>query len=400
MVWASTGCVYYRSPVTVSNPDDSANQHFIGIVRELQAAPVVNVLIIHGMGTHDNTYADEFVRRLGSVAGLDLQSGPALVDKLVSPYGAYSTVHRTTFRSRDGHELRVFVLTWSKLTEAFEDALLSYDWQQYSRGRVLVNRRLKKDLIDTAFDDAVVYSGTFAPALRSTVRRAVCVVLSNKQRPDLPCTAGDVIGANGESLIAQPPIFAVTHSLGSAMLIDTLGEMLGECVPSADKCPQRQEDLRTAGLSEEFTKQLRGVFLLANQLPLIYLSRIPLNPTTSVTEESATSSTTHSETIDSSDFSAATAFAATITGIAKILGERRKPIPIIAFNDVNDLLTFPVPAGWRDRITPGAGTKLQVVNISVTNAPAKWLAVAANPSRAHTTYWTNSDVIRFIANGN
>jgi hypothetical protein len=221
----------------------------------------------------------------------------------------------------------------------------------------------------------------------------VCVVLSNKERPDLSCQAGDVIGASG-SLKQQAPTFVVTHSLGSAILIDTLGEMLGECIPSREQCAALPDSEHEAVLSRIFIDHLKGAFLLANQLPLIYLSRIPLEPVTPNPSQRPPRLTLEIPELQGAEFPAS------FRELAEALRGLREPIPIIAFCDMNDLLTFPVPAGWRDRITPGAGDRLQVVNIRITNAPVRWLGLAVNPSRAHTTYWTNRKIIEFVVKGN
>jgi len=382
-------CIYYRNPATLSNPDRAEKLQFPGLREELNVQPVVNVLIVHGMGTHDGTYADGFLEKVRKRANLHVQSSRTLADRMATPYGAYSSVQRITYQNEKGHELRVFILTWSKLTEIFEDQLLAYDWQYHAGERVRVNRDLKRYLIDTSFDDAVMFSGTYAPVMRAAVERAICVVVTNKNKPDEPCRPptmhGDISGA--------APIFLITHSLGSVMVIETLERMLPSC-PSGSERAQGDPSRDTSLLAREFVGRLRGVFLLANQLPLLYLARIPAEPAKAV------GTLPNQPTDDLVISDAANSFLKDLCSITLLVRGLAAPIPIIAFSDPNDLLTFPLPGGWRDRIAPETADRLDVINVTLNNAHTRWFGIVVNPSRAHTGYWASDTVVGYVVNGN
>ncbi len=82
---------------------------------------------------------------------------------------------------------------------------------------------------------------------------------------------------------------------------------------------------------------------------------------------------------------------------------RRDALPVVAFNDPNDVLTFPLTAGCRDRLILShprlAPVKRRIIDVRVVNERKRWLFVFVSPERAHTGYWNNSDVMELIAKG-
>jgi hypothetical protein len=374
------GCIAYRAPVTVLNPDRANDVHFPGFLSSLRTAPVVNVLVVHGMGTHDGTYANVLIAELQRQSALHVKSPCTVVDRLANAYGAYSIVERCTLADDNDHELRLYVLVWSPLTEQFENLILAYDWKLYGSQRALVDRQLKQSLIDTSFDDAIIYSGSFAPAMRASVQRALCVLMTDKTRADLPCSPEALVLWNSDRTRRHvrtdiPPVFLVSHSLGSIMVTETLAQLSARSTePESEESIEPSEPVSYEALEAKlFLRHAQAAFLLANQLPLIFLARIPPEPL--VTRPAI--------------FPPQDAFAGRI-----------EPLPLVAFNDINDLLTFPLPAGWAERLLPGHADLLRVINVRVTNAPYRWAGIVVNPGRAHNTYWTNESVVKLMLMGN
>ena len=394
----AVGCVPYASRVTITNPDEADFITFPGLADELQSHPVVNLVVVHGIGSQDRTYADGFLEAIRRHAKLRRYSDCSLVDRLITPYGSYSTVHRCALRTEVEHELRVYIVTWSNLTSSFEDSLLAYDWQYFSDTRALVNRNLKRDLIDTSFSDAVLYAGTYGPVLRTAVERALCVILADKTNPDVECNAAEV-AANIDAEADTLPTFLVTHSLGSALVIDAISNMSQPTDPATRRT---HDELSAAILARTLAKRVRAVFMLANQLPLLYLSRIPPSPPSQKDVHPSIQPPAVAGSLDQlpepSDAPEKLSKNVAEFTVPFIVGPR--PIPIVSFNDDNDLLTFPLPPGWRQRVSVSGEHAVQVVNVRVTNAPFRWLGVAVNPSRAHVGYWKNATVIRLIVEGN
>jgi hypothetical protein len=113
----------------------------------------------------------------------------------------------------------------------------------------------------------------------------------------------------------------------------------------------------------EFLDQLRFVGMLANQLPLLALSRVPA-------EKGAAPPST-----------------------LEFLRGVRTQFPIVAVSDPNDLLTFPLAPGW-PKILGDPNAK--VINVRMANANDVVALAAANPGTAHTGYFDNPCVTRLL----
>ena len=356
-------CLPIRRNLAVSVPSgDSSAAQFEGISASLDREPLAKLLLIHGMGDHDFTYADRIISSLDRRIGLEPRSCHAQKLEIVAPFDplqrkSYLTVCDYA-RKRDGKLLRIYTLLWSGLTRDLKYRNLEYDWTKYRKGRKWLNASVKADIIDKSLSDAVLYAGSSAPLLRYPVSQAICATIRDTYDLSSPCR----LVADGVSPQSGADVFIVTHSLGSMMLLETLDEM-GKTAPKEIAA---------------FGQDTKLIVMLANQLPLLALAR----------EQSAPPAAT------ALDGGAATlqlrAFFAQRDAI--------DPLRVVAFSDRNDLLSFPIPDAWQS-LFPHMADKVQFVN--VLNANAKWalLGVIANPGTAHTGYWNNSMVGHFIADG-
>lgn len=399
----AVSCIPYYTRISIENPDDSKKTTFPGIRASLKTQKLVRLLVVHGMGTHgaephETTYAHALLQEIQRQLHLTTLSQCKIVDVLPTPFGASSTVDRCSYLYGDQHELRVYILTWSKLTEHFEDTILKPDWTKYGGKRVRINRALKEELIDKSFADAVLYAGAFAPTMRKSVARALCVLISDKTDPTADCRISDQQSLeNIEARVTRnerSDIFLISHSLGSVMVIETLQEMLAPEPDRENDDPFAQPVAPFA--AKQFISDLRMAALMANQLPLLYLSRIQ--------KDGQVAPATEGEFLLSDELRTRS---------------RRgcDPMKVVAFHDPNDLLTFPLPAGWRDRIartrpgdewkeflgsdcaTPGESAKVDIINVFLTNEPNRIFNVAVNPAPAHTKYWGNEYLVHFLVEG-
>ena len=351
-VTASQGCMTLPPPVTVTNPDDAGKTHFDGMRKILNEPRGLRILVVHGMRPHEIGYSNELQRHLASELQLSRDPLCSVIDTFTSAYGTRSYVRRCLYTTaRD--TVRIYELTWSELSQTFVKQRLAYDWTQHGKERVLINRLLKKELVDRAFSDAIIYTGEFAPTMQQAVAHALCAMMLDGltgQARTGGCTfapAANVIGANGH------PIVLISHSLGSMMVFETIKKLL--------------EDTSIEGraaqvTAKEFLRQLRLVAMLANQLPLLDLARISPEP-------------------------------GQATGMLEFLRGESARFPIVAVSDPNDLLTFPLPPRW----SPDSGVR--VINVRMANANAVALATAVNPGRAHSGYFDNPCVTRLLVQG-
>jgi hypothetical protein len=292
-------------------------------------------------------------------------AGPYPIVNPSDALNVYGGVLRCTFvRPQDGARLRIYNLLWSPLTMPYKVAELGYDADPpYGKRRTRLNRALKRELIDRSVSDAIMYSGELRDVMRYSVRQSICSAVTDQIDLSRPCGQGysaAAIEAPVGAGASTPDLFVITHSLGSAMLLETLGEMKTSAESAA---------------AATLLQHVQLIAMLANQLPLLRLARLSVPPEDGALGQGAP----------------------TFEGL---FGARKEPIKVAAFTDVNDLLSYPIPQTWKAVLYPELQDRFTFINFPVTNAGSAVLGVFANPAKAHTGYWSNNRVIEAIAHGN
>lgn len=338
------GCTTpYRPPQFLE-----ADAKFPGLIDFVAKAGGADILLVHGMCTHDTTWADDTVAMLAkqlaaNVSPTRTRSGgsgivivPARID---TPQGP----------------LRIKSLIWSPLTtpikqqlcyDRSDQAAICTDTPPFPHQRARINARLKNKLVDDCLPDALIYQGVGRQAMQARMREAI-----------LEATAD-----------ADPlaPLVVISESLGSKILFDTLVAMTEEETSSR----ARESALRDV-------RRMAYLIMAANQIPLLHTAeQVPL-PDAGVAVQ-----------------------AAPPDSLAKLLekrqGEakdRRVPLAaltLMAFTDPNDLLSYTLPP---ERY-PGA----IVYNVLVSN-DRTYLGLLENPVTAHLGYLPNPDVGSLISCG-
>lgn len=205
-----------------------ADGAFPGLVDLVASAPgrSVDVLLVHGMCTHDVRWVDETVAQLSSALKAQTQ-GPA---PLAAAADGIQIVERSIVL-RQG-ELRIKALLWSPLTAPLKRQL-DYDLSdRLPAVRARLNARAKDMLMDDCIPDALIYQGVSRDAIQQRFAQAI-----------LRATEG----ASPEA-----PLLVLSASLGSKILFDTLLRM--------DHAAQRTID------------RMAFVVMAANQIPLLALA--------------------------------------------------------------------------------------------------------------------------------
>ena len=365
LVLLCSGCLHIRDlsePAVAGKTDEKTT--FCGIDQSLRDNKAARLLIIHGMGWHEShDYDEEFRESLRVKLRLEPLgcAGPYPIVDSSDPFNVYGGVLRCTYvRSADNARLRIYNLLWSPLTMPYKVGGLAYDYDRpYHQRRVKMNRLLKRDLIDKSFADAVLYAGELRQPMQYSVRQAICAAVTDQIDLSKPCGEGYSTPSSAEAGdITEPDLFVVTHSLGSAMLMETLGTM--------------KTDAELAAAST-LIQHVKLVAMMANQLPLIQLARLRRPPDDGALQGPAL--------------------------MERLFGDRVTRIKIAAFTDINDLLSYPIPETWKSSLYPGLSNRFTFVNYPVTNARRATLGMFANPATAHTGYWGNPVVIDAIARG-
>lgn len=315
-----------------------ADGSFPGLVDFVAAAPgrSMDVLLVHGMCTHDLRWADETVAQLGSAL-----HAPAAADAM--PQAAATSdgieIAERTITLREG-ELHVKALVWSPLTTPLKRQL-NYDLSaNLSATRATLNAQAKDKLIDDCIPDALVYQG----AARDTIQQymALAVLHATERAPE------------------DAPLLVLSSSLGSKILFDTLQRMESE--------GQRTFD--------------RIVYLVmaANQIPLLSLADQPVPAGAAAMAEAAPQDSLQA------------LLRARRAPTAPRMDGGSHQLTLVAFSDPNDLLSFTLdPKRY-------AGPDVDIVNVLVSNAPT-WSGMLERPDHAHTNYLLNPDVARMVACG-
>ncbi len=310
-----------------------------------------DVLLVHGMCTHDASWASETVATLAAqlaantsaprsrTGGTGIEIIPATI---ATPHGT----------------LQVKSLIWSGLTTPIKQQLC-YDQTDKSAictgtppfpaTRARINAQVKDWLVDDCLPDALVYQGVARREIQARMR--------------------DAILAATEGADPAAPLVVISESLGSKILFDTLLAMSEEEAGS-----------RAAQTAQRDVERMAYLIMAANQIPLLQTAEQVPQAGASLTMQ-----------------------AAPPDSLAQLLAKRRAParerrtpaggpLVLIAFTDPNDVLSYTLPPE-RYR-AQGA----QVHNVLVSNARTYfgWLE---NPVDAHLGYLANPDVGSLISCG-
>lgn len=353
-----------------------------------QATPqAADVLLVHGICTHDAGWAGEVVPQLTqalrdaamtsntatarsaaatAAAGAAAATGAAAVGVAAAgPAAAPAVEIVPAMVDTPAGRLRFDALIWSPLTNDLKRQLC-YDQSDksalctgappYPYMRARLNARFKDGLIDDCLPDALIYQGVARDAMQLRMREAVLQVLSGAR--------------------ADVPLVVVSHSMGSKLMFDTLLRMTEE--PAASPA---------AIVALQAVQRLRFLVMAANQIPLLSLADQQINqrPAGMAPSPAAVNA----------------AAAAPPDSLQQLLRKRQallqraardQRLTLVAFTDPNDLLSYTLPP---ERYAQDGVT---VYNILVSNAPT-WLGLLERPDTAHLEYLSNPDLGRLIACG-
>lgn len=340
----------YRPPVVVRD-----STPFPGIANLVQtgASRPLDVILVHGMCTHDAAWANHGIDRIAGVVSANVPDQAAVAGNGIQ------LVERT--QQIGGTQVRFHALLWSPLTAPLKRQL-DYDGTgtptdcsaagNGNKGeckpvRAYLNGYVKDRLLNDCLADAVIYEGASHDAIRDAMVESVSRIIESNP--------------NGDRTLA-----VVAESLGSKILFDALSSMLESRQP------------RTQALGQQAARRLGLLFMAGNQLPILGLAeqnveRRPDNRT-----------------------------AAAADSLQRFLELRRRQsapgmesvarLAVVAFTDPNDLLSY--------RLLPAryAAPDVAVADVLVSNART-WLGLIENPVAAHLDYLENPGVADLIACG-
>ena len=239
-------------------------------------------------------------------------------------------------------KLRLYELTWDPATRWAKYFYVSDHDSEFDGDRELINKYLKRQVINESIADAVLYLGDYRPVMLYPILMAFCKMVSDSVLDDTPGTEKfvcdfDKIAKNllgDEDFAENNEIVIVTHSLGTRMVFDALGIIansgfVGNMREKLADLKIRFSDKGFAGVLEEKSQKIRDVFrqstgkifALANQIPLLELGTIN-NPTNFNLRPDL-----------------GERFAAFLRGRTD-QARNIEPLQLVAFTDPNDLLSY------------------------------------------------------------
>lgn len=366
--WVLQACsTPYKTPAFDSRPAERAD--FPGVAQIVAATKdkSADVVMIHGMCTHDDTWARASIARLSRLLGGP--SAPAITPEPVA--GTKVMLYRSALTTPHG-AVQASAIVWSPITAGLKSQLcydqsrkskmcsaVAPDAPPYPYERAGVNRALKDDILDDCLADALIYQGKSREAISSQVQQALLAA-------SVPHAAGLAPQRLLASASAQArPIVFISASLGSKVAFDAILQL--------QRSPVAAERSAGTRLFDRFAQ----IFMEANQLPILALA----------------------------DQEVGAGAKANIGGqcpadpLSALLCGRKarpsllqgRPLQVVAFTDPNDLLSYALA-----RSTEPAS--FDVVDVIVSNASTLFGWVE-RPDQAHTAYEENDAVTRLIACG-
>lgn len=325
MALSLTSCVTLRElPIESS---------FSGITDHMQTPKCANLLIVHGLGGFSKGDPETLVAAIKNRLNF-LEIDRPCARQIIKDNITYGYLVHTDLEDSSHNSLRIYQLYWHPSTARARSFLEDIDAQNTSHRVSLINT-VKKDYVDSAFAEAILYVSNYTDEIQYPFKKAIEWIAQE--------TCGEALSIVG-------------FSLGGAMLIDAL------------------ENLENQHLKENFVKQVADIYFLSNSSPLFELALLSKCPRTSLKW-------------NWQEFP-----------IGRFVHEKRKYDPdfhIIAVSDPNDALSFVV----KDHYVPSrCGWENAYINQEVRNVKCSFCGLI-NPADAHTGYGKNPRVLDMVIYG-
>jgi hypothetical protein len=343
----------YNSPVVVR--DSTPFPGIAGVLKE-DVKRQVDVVLVHGMCTHDTSWAKAAMDNIDQTISTNTEPQPLPL----AAANQIQVIERTDQAA--GGTVHFHTLVWSPVSAPLKQQLAYDDTgaptdcakdQECKPKRAHFNGLLKDSLLNDCLSDAMIYQGESHDMMKQTMIDALAKVLASTE-----ARAGEQPG----------PLIVVAESLGSKLLFDALSDMLEPNAPA-----------QLHALGQHAAQRMAIVFMVGNQLPILGLAEQRIA-------------------------SANAAQLAPPDSLQRFLTLRRSQqqqtprrdalsrLAVVAFTDPNDLLSY--------RLLPTryAGPDVLVADVLVSNSPT-WLGLLEDPFGAHLDYLKNKDVGGIIACG-
>ncbi len=358
-----SACSMPHSPVKL---DSQTN--FKGISNNLSSnVSNTTVVMIHGMCDKDTDWASETADNFAKYLGISLL---AKKNDLLYYYPDDEGVGSPALRLYDYGSLKVYSYHYSYWNTIREEL-------NQNDASAKLNNEIKKLLVNGCLSDVTTYAGDKGADIRSKLLESLSLINKRIEKTE--------------------NVILISSSLGSKVLADSLlldskYSISNSLEDGSERGPEikRADDYRLE--SKSLLMKTKTIFMASNQLALLY----PLSLDKDKIDSRFSSPNRNEDMMQTPLFYA----------VSLILREPEPfdkktnvaPLSIVAFNDPNDLLSYPVPGEVLTPKEPGNDVNFNLYNIYVSNAWT-WFDLFVNPVKTHTDYLKNDDVIELISCG-
>lgn len=348
---------------------------FKGIDYAFAKGKTVKIMMIHGVGTHDVGYSARIRENLAKTLGLDVLSRQPKNITLVNPETGKANIGNlrvTQMQNEEGtKDLIFYELTWSDITSKGKK-ILSYDVSgEASHKRAAFNNSMKAFLDDTV-PDPMIYLMDENNLILNSTKQATCWMLGKSwdELKDNQKTVCRISSHQQIKNLSNENIIFITHSLGSRILMDSFVDIVDQVGQMDGKIPSKAQLI----IDELKTKEMT-VFMMANQLPLLQISRRPPEVTNQIKNYCSLKGKNYNKRVF-------------------------KKVNVVAFSDPNDLLSYGLPQDFVNnymdsRMCPDVTN----VSLNVAEVISAFGVQVVNPVTAHTEYDNDARVIEMISKG-
>jgi hypothetical protein len=341
------------------------------------------VLMVHGVSDHVPGYASQFQAKLAKELGLNARSASPKNIELENPvFPDKALGHLRISRlvnPQNGKEVLFYELTWSEITRK-EKELIAYDVSgEYDYRRAALNGMLKKFSND-AIADPLIYSGSSRELIQAAFGQSFCWMLKGEWSELPPSGKHSCLELSDDAAerVGNDDYIFITHSLGSRITVDGLQRIAG-ILPRQEQFLQEKHANVKMSISPKVIEAFRPkhivIFMMSNQLPMLQLGREPAEIVGQEADYCRPEGRYYNQ---------------------RMVSETS----VIAFSDPNDLLSFGIPPGFRERyIDSRVCADITNISINVTPVIDAFGMTAARPGPAHIGYDKDDRVVALIARG-
>lgn len=358
--------------------------------------PVLKVLVVHGIGSHQPGYSTRLTENLAHALSLNRVQETIkeiTITQPMFPEQDLGLLRLTRYMNANKSREIIFAeLTWDPII-AKEKQTINFDNSgEYSFRRTPINNILKVFLNDT-IPDVMMFNGTSRQKIHVSVGQSLCWLMSKSWESLKTKTAQFCDGTAPTSLDQLDDEFVfITHSLGSRITVDALQwianlfsditkaqALVADILQTQPHAAVTQLPKITNNIIMEKKRLLQQkeftVFMLSNQLPLLQMGQPKPEVTGRIVDICSPKATQEAE---------------------KLFNKTH----LIAFSDPNDLFSYALPPSFINKyVDSRLCPVLTNAILNVSRITDIFVGEFANPLAAHTEYDNDPRVIGLITRG-